>query len=427
MSDLSINTETPSQDVALTSLLDQDAIPMATLHEQYGPILKLVNVLLGVIPNCDPYMEIWPTSFRTYNVMVPNFLNLPFSLFGVGGAPKEIVGLAMYVASRAAECNYCSAHSCTFALRRGTAPEKVAQALVGGDSFTDQELAAIAVARSLGRIPCELTDEERQNLKKNFSPAEEESVVLVMVMMGFLNKFMDAMGIPLEDTLVAEVMTTIGSGWSPGTAGRFLDPTAKTTAPPSADTLWTKLSVIPLIPTALRLDKQWQKGVPNRWPEIGQFLRDNTGHDFPVLSRMNNGRAIQAIGTILRDNFSATNTVIGLEAKVLMGLIFATIIDDQPLAQEVRLLGQHLGMSSDQFTAAVNFAQDAEAPSPATDPKMNAAMIMARAASPSPAEITTDVVEVSRQSDLESAAIVELITWISILQLLHRLSSYFVD
>jgi len=103
----------------LASLLKADAIPMSALRERYEPLLELVRVLIGVVPNCDKYLEIWPPAFRTYNILVPNFLNLPFGIFGIGGAPKEVVGLGMYVSSRIAECPYCSAHTCSFALRRG--------------------------------------------------------------------------------------------------------------------------------------------------------------------------------------------------------------------------------------------------------------------------------------------------------------------
>jgi len=82
------------KDDVLVSLLQQDAVPMETLHKRYGSLLELVRVLIGVVPNCDKYLEIWPPAFRTYNLIVPNFLNLPFSLFGIGSAPKEMVGLA---------------------------------------------------------------------------------------------------------------------------------------------------------------------------------------------------------------------------------------------------------------------------------------------------------------------------------------------
>src|SRR5215210_6282205 len=112
----------------LVELLEREAIPFETLHARYGSLLELVRKLLGVVPNCDPYLEIWPPAFRTYNVMVPNLLNLPFPGWGLG-APRSTVGLAMYVSSRTAGCAYCSAHSCSFALRRGATVEVVASAL----------------------------------------------------------------------------------------------------------------------------------------------------------------------------------------------------------------------------------------------------------------------------------------------------------
>ena len=52
---------------------------------------------------------------------------------------------------------------------------------------------------------------------------------------------------------------------------------------------------------------------------------------------------------------------------------------------------------------------------------------LARAASPSPAGITSDVVDECRRAGLSAAAIVELICWLSVLQMLHRLSCYFVE
>src|SRR5437763_7895280 len=86
----------------LTELLQPEAVPLETLHARYGVLLELVRRLLGVVPNCDPYLEIWPPAFRTYNVMVPNLLNLPFLVWGLS-APRSTVGLAMYVSSPPAQ------------------------------------------------------------------------------------------------------------------------------------------------------------------------------------------------------------------------------------------------------------------------------------------------------------------------------------
>ncbi len=425
-----MNTLSPaplvSSDV-LATLLKDDVVPMSTLHKRYGPLLELVRVLIGVVPNCDTYLEIWPPAFRTYNILVPNFLNLPLSIFGIGGAPKDIVGLGMYVSSRAAECPYCSAHTCSFALRRGAAPEKVAQALVGGDQFSAQELATISVARSLSRVPCELTPAERQALEDNFGPVEAEWVVLGIVMMGFLNKFMDAISVELESSTVAETTSVMGTNWNSGKSGRNLDSGSSHAAPPESDSLWTKLSVIRYAPTALRLDKQWQQGVPDTWPAVGEFLQQTTGHNFPVLARMKTKRGIRAVASALRENLNVDTSVIGLPTKVLAGVVFATVVEDAHLAKELRVVGLHNGLTQLQLDNVTHFATESETQATSTDKKQQAVLLLARAASPSPAEITSGVLDNCLQAQLSSAAIVELITWLSVLQMLHRLSSYFAE
>lgn len=401
----------PVGDQTLVALLREEMVAWETLEERYGALLKLVEILLGVVPNCDRYLEIWPPGFRTYNVMVPNFLNLPAPIFGVGGAPGDVVGLGMYVSSRVAECSYCTAHSCSFALRRGASADKVAQALIGGAAdFSRGELATIAVARSLGRVPCELTVAERDELVDVFGAARAEWIVLGVVMMGFLNKFMNAIGVELEQPIYAEVSQTLGSEWSAGGAGAALDAAAPAKPPPPADGLATKLRVLPLLPTALRLDARWQRGVPRKWPQVGTYLRERTGHDFPVLARLRHRRAIRAIAFMLRENLNAESTVIGLDTKIRCGLVFADVVADEALAADVRELAAAHGVDPDQTSA---------------DPRLPAALLLARAASPSPAEIDTDVVSACRESGLAPAAIVELVTWLAVLQMLHRLSCFY--
>jgi alkylhydroperoxidase family enzyme len=409
----------------LASLLHDSAVPASTLNERYGPLLELIQTVIGVVPNCDGYLEIWPPAFRTYNIMVPNFLNLPFSIFGVGGAPADIVGLGLYVASRVAECPYCSAHTCSFALRRGASPEKLAQALAGGSTFTAGELATLAVARSLGRIPTELTAAEREELERRFAPDQVEWIVVGISMMGFLNKFMDAVGVELEPSVVSDVRPVMGASWSTGKAGRDLDPDAPARRPPKADSLWTKLRIIPLFPYAIRIDKRWQEGVPRTWPAVGTFLEESVGYAFPVLSRLRHSRVIQSIASMLRENLDASTSVLGLPTKVLCGVVFASVICDEALAGDVRSLGRRWGLADERMDAVARFATTEGQEAPACDVGHRAALILARAASPSPAAIDASTVEACRQGGLQPAAVVELVSWISVLQMLHRLSSYY--
>lgn len=379
----------------LVELLEKDAVPFETLHSRYGALLELVRKLIGVVPNCDRYLEIWPAAFRTYNVMVPNFLNLPFLVWGLG-APRPAVGLATYVSSRAAGCPYCSAHTCSFALRRGTTVEEVASALDRDPALSPANRAVVRVARALAVVPATLDDEARADLRRHFSEADAEWVVLAVAMTGWLNKMMDALGVPLEEPTVAEVNGVIASsGWTPG---QHLKGMVETGAPPRADSLLDRLSVIRYAPEALKLDKKWTAGVPDRWPAAGDFLRQKTGHSFPVLSRLRHRRAIRAIATMIKENFSRDGeSVIGRDNKLAAGLIFAQTVANPSLAEELRALGaQELPDSPVQ--------------------------VLARAISPSPATVDESVLESSRA--LSPAGIVELVTFVSVLQMLHRLSSF---
>jgi alkylhydroperoxidase family enzyme len=414
----------------LTGLLAADAVPMDVLHQRYGSLLELVRKLIGVVPNCDPYLEIWPPGFRSYNVMVPNLLNLPFSLWGFG-APAPVVGLAMYASSRAAECAYCSAHTCSFALRRGAAPVRVARALdVDAGSHTPAEGAAIAVARSLSRVPCALTAAEREELARHYSAGDVEWIVLSICMMGFLNKFMDAIGVELEGSTVDEVRALIGpSGWAVGKHGSDGNDGSGSGGDgggnvPRGDTLATKLGIIRFIPSALSLDRRWTGDAPRRWPAVGEYLRARTGHDFPVLSRLRHARAIRAIAVMVRDNLDPATTVLGLPAKWLAGLVYATVVGDRSLCDEVRTLSAHAGVAPALCDDVIRFAAGGDAPASA-DGRTRAALALARAVSPSPAALSPAVVDECRAAPLEPAAIVELVVWLSVLQLLHRLSAFY--
>jgi alkylhydroperoxidase family enzyme len=409
----------------LTPLLHESMVGWDVLEDRYGPLLRLVDTVLGVVPNCDRYMEIWPTSFRTYNIMVPNLLNLPVPVLGMGGPPPGVVGLSMYVASRMAGCRYCSAHSCSFAMRRGASPAKVAAALVPDrTSFTRGELAAIAVARSLARIPCELSTAERAELVDVYGERNAEWVALGAVMMGFLNKFMDSVGVELEQSVVSEVSSTMGPDWSPGKAGTLLDPAAPERPVPAVDGLRTRMRLLPLLPAAIRFDRRWQRETPSAWSDVAAFLSERTGHDFPVLERLHSRRARRSMASMLQQNLDPASSVVGVDLKVLAGAIFAEIVANERLAGDILALAAHAGLDTERVRDAITYARGDDTASPACSLTESAALALARAASFSPARTDASTIEACRDGDLSPAAIVEIVTWLSVLQMLHRLTCY---
>jgi hypothetical protein len=421
------------EDATLAQQLQPSAIAFDVLHANYRPMLGLVRELIGVVPNCDPLLEIWPIGFRTYNLLVPNCLNLPFSLFGFG-VEKAILGLAMYTASRAAACAYCSAHTYSFALRRGASTTS----LVG--RRTPREETLVAVAEGMSRIPCDLTTAQCAALAKHFSSSDIEWIVLSVGMMGFLNKFMDATGVELEAQSIEEVASLLTpTGWVPGKHARADIELSNVSILPKADNLGTYFRVLRQVPSAIQLERGWIADVPDRWPEAGDFLEKHTGYRFPLLSRLRHRRVIRALTTVLRDNLDPAHSEVGLATKCLVAFVYATVVENETLGAEARLLAARLAPELDESTFAA-VARAASKPVgdltsirqvraellalPTLSERNVASIVLARAASTSPAKINPAILsEVSPL--LTSTSIVELMVWLSVQQLLHRVGCFY--
>lgn len=413
--------------------LQSASVDFEALHKKYKPVLLLVKELIGVIPNCDPILEIWPPGFRSYNLLVPNLFNLPGLLFG-NRSFKGSIGLAMYTASKTAACAYCTAHACSFALRRGAS----ADAIKG--NCTSKEQAVVTLAKGLSRIPADLTVDDIENAKKFFTDSQIEWLVLSIGMMGFLNKFMNAMGIELEQDAINDTAAVLSeTDWAPGkhVKGEY-QITKKTT--PKQDNLLTYVQIINKAPGAVSLEKKWTRGVPNKYFLAAEYLLEHTGYSFPILKPIKQGRVIRAITKVLCDNFDKELSVTGLKIKILAGYIFTKVISNSTLTYEVKNLAAQNALKLDAVTCDllddiacmemptdVATCKDAMASfqqSLNLTEKEAAAILLTITAAPSPSQINDGVIKVLFKH-LAPANIVEIIVWLSILQLLNRLNCYY--
>ncbi len=432
----------------LAQEIEEATIPFSELEKDYRPMLKLVEQLIGVVPNCDPILEIWPTGFRTYNLLVPNLLNLPGSLVGQG-APKDLVGLGMYVASRAADCMYCSAHTCSFAIRRGTTPD----ALVG--NYSPVEAAVASVAEGMSSVPAYLHKSHINELQKHLSDPEIEWVVLGAALMGFLNKFMDTMGVELETSAIEDVKDLITqTGWtagkhswsaenvddyfSPEAAGRPLAPKVETYQPGNGipgyseipkDSMSTYLKVMRHAPAALRRDRAWTKGMSARPGEALLTLEDELGYAYSTLASLRHSRAVKAIATVIRDNMNPETTTIGIGEKCLIALVYARVVGNETLTAEAVQMAERFApeIGHRKLTAIGRFASmdmtEATIP-PGLTSVQAAVVILSKAAAPSPSEINQITIATAAQA-LSPEQIVETVVWLSVQQLLHRLYVFY--
>jgi alkylhydroperoxidase family enzyme len=402
----------------LAEALAPQAIGFDVLQRRYRPLLAVLEKLLGVVPNSCTYLEIWPVAFRTCNLLIPTFLNLP-SLVLSSGDEKKLVGLVMYASSRAAGCAYCTAHCCSFALRRGASETAIANAAAPAHperGFDSRELHALGVADAIGRLPDALGATQRKEFLQLFSGSDAECLVLAMAMMGFLNKFMDGVGVPLEDAPFEDATRVIAAtGWAPGKHRDEPADTGPSQAPRvSVDSLRTNIGLLPLMPSLIAREVLWTRGVPRTWPDVGHYLRERTDHDYPVLANLRSKRAIRGLATVLRDNTDPTVSQLSLRTKALAGSVYAETANDERLLQAVDLLAGRAGATAAQRSGGLG----------GLDAKTVTALELARAASTSPSQITPEIID-RAVGQLAPAAIVELMAWISLLQLMHRLHAFY--
>ena len=405
----------------LAQKLEPSFVGFDELKDRYRPMLAVVKELIGVVPNCDKALEMWRPGFRTYNLLVPNTLNLPLSLLG-RGAPKDLQGLAMYTSSRAADCAYCSAHTCSYALRRGSSTDAVT------GKYSETENAVVRLAEGMARIPSDLTGEDCASALSLLEPHEVEEIALSVSLMGFLNKFMDAMGIELEPEAIEDVSSLIGpTGWSAGQHTWEPDdaePVIDLRDRPPVDDIKTYARVLGQRPSAIMLERSWTKGVPTSGSKAVAYVQETTGITVGILEHIRRGPMVRALATVVRDNLDPTISAVGLRAKSLAGWIYAQHVANPELIEQAGVLldRYHPDLSPAQRTALASLPST-ESPTLDRLDNLNerdrAAVRLALAVSPSPASVDADLVE-SVSADLTPAEIVELVVWISVQQAMHR-------
>jgi len=120
---------------------------------------------LGFVPNSFFAMGRTPGILRAFTRLAREVIGVP------GKAPLPLKRMAGYMASRAAGCMYCSAHTAETASEvDGVPAEKVAAIWEYETSplFDDGERAVLRMAQAAGTTPNAVTDEDFDEMKKHF-------------------------------------------------------------------------------------------------------------------------------------------------------------------------------------------------------------------------------------------------------------------
>ena len=151
------------------------------------------------------------------------FINLAAAIFGASteGVSRELKYLVGNLASAAAGCRYCQAHTASNASRgpNGVAAKKLDQlwSYETSDLFSAAERAALRYARCAAAVPNAVTDDVFADLKRHFSDDDIGEITAVIAFYGYLNRWNDTLQTDLE-----AMPTAIGNahlaaqGWDRG-------------------------------------------------------------------------------------------------------------------------------------------------------------------------------------------------------------------
>ena len=168
---------------------------------------------LGFVPNSILIMQRKPKMAKAFAAMTASIWDPE------GKVDRGLKRLIAHVSSRAAGCQYCMAHTAGGALHFGVQERKLEAIWDYQTSplFSAAERAALDLAVAGATVPNSATDDMFIELKKHWDEEQIVEIVGVFAMFGFLNRWNDTMGKPLEDKPAATGERYLArGGWTQG-------------------------------------------------------------------------------------------------------------------------------------------------------------------------------------------------------------------
>jgi uncharacterized peroxidase-related enzyme len=168
---------------------------------------------LGTVPNSVLTMQRRPNIARAFTELNKAVMD---NKARVTAEQKRLIG---FVASQAAGCRYCQAHTILAAERFGASAERLAAIWdhAGSPLFSDAEKAAFDFALAAAAVPNAVTAEIAAALKAHWSGDEIVEILGVVALFGFLNRWNDSMATTLEPIGIAAGEKNLKArGWTKG-------------------------------------------------------------------------------------------------------------------------------------------------------------------------------------------------------------------
>ncbi len=178
-------------------------------------LLDAVERGFGFVPNSLLTMARQPEIMKAFTTMSGTIL-------GPGSVDRQTKQLVAFMASNAAGCRYCQAHTSSQAVRAGAPEEKIGAAFEFETSalFSEAERAAMRLARDAALVPNATTAAHFAALNGHFDDAQIVEIVAVISLFGFLNRWNDTMATTLEEEPLRFGARQLSAhGWSAGKHG----------------------------------------------------------------------------------------------------------------------------------------------------------------------------------------------------------------
>ena len=190
------------------------------LPEDHNPeLIDLIQFFrgpLGTVPNSVLTMQRRPKVARAFTELNKAVME---NLGRVTAEQKRLIG---FVASQAAGCRYCQAHTILAAERFGSTAERMAAIWDYANSplFSAAEKAAFDFALAAASVPNAVTPEIAAALKRHWSDDEIVEILGVIALFGYLNRWNNSMATTLEPIGVSAGERNLTSrGWTAGKHG----------------------------------------------------------------------------------------------------------------------------------------------------------------------------------------------------------------
>ena len=150
--------------------------------------------ILGVVPNSLLTMQRRPRIVAAFEALTEAVMEPE------GAVSPGLKRLAAHMASRAAGCQYCQAHSLVAAGMSGVSEAKVAAIWDFRTSplYDDAERTALEFALAAGSVPNAVTDEHMARLREHWTDDEIVEILAAICLYAFLNRWNDTLATDLE-------------------------------------------------------------------------------------------------------------------------------------------------------------------------------------------------------------------------------------